>query len=116
MDAKLIAEHLKLVKRVGVILITFTSILCFAATMQIVLSSVTQKNTRQCTKRSCFVFLFFLEQETQAECGGKKLPASRDERRLNGEFVNFVFFNTDFVTNFFFFSLVITSSYNIEIM
>ena len=45
MDAKSIAGHLTLVKRVGVILITFTSILCFAATMQIVLSSVTQTNT-----------------------------------------------------------------------
>lgn len=56
MDAKSIAEHLTLVKRVGVILITFTSILCFAATMQIVLSSVTQTNTRQCTKRSCRLF------------------------------------------------------------
>ena len=40
MDAKSIAEHLTLVKRVGIILITFTSILCFAATMQIVLSRV----------------------------------------------------------------------------
>ena len=45
MDAKSIAGHLTLVKRVGVILITFTSILCFATTMQIVLSSVTQTNT-----------------------------------------------------------------------
>jgi hypothetical protein len=45
MDAKSIAGHLTLVKRVGVILITFTSILCFAETMQIVLSSVTQTNT-----------------------------------------------------------------------
>ena len=34
-----------------------------------------------------FFFLFFLEQETKAECGDKKLSASRGERRQNGEFV-----------------------------
>ena len=34
----------------------------------------------------------FLEQETKAKCGDKKLPASRSERRQNGEFVNFFFF------------------------
>ena len=45
MDAKSLAGHLTLVKRAGVILITFTSILCFAATMQIVLSSVRQTST-----------------------------------------------------------------------
>jgi len=45
MDAKSLAGHLTLVKRSGVILITFTSILCFAATMQIVLSSVGQTST-----------------------------------------------------------------------
>jgi hypothetical protein len=55
MDAKSIAGHLTLVKRVGVILITFTSILCFAETMQIVLSSVTQTNT---TMYKTFLSLF----------------------------------------------------------
>ena len=55
MDAKSIAGHLTLVKRVGVILITYTSILCFAATMQIVLSSVTQTNT---TMYKTFLSLF----------------------------------------------------------
>ena len=55
MDAKSIAGPLTLVKRVGVILITFTSILCFAATMQIVLSSVTQTNT---TMYKTFLSLF----------------------------------------------------------
>jgi hypothetical protein len=38
---------------------------------------------------SSLFFLSFLEQETKAECGDKKLPASRGERRQNGEFVNF---------------------------
>jgi hypothetical protein len=40
---------------------------------------------------------FFFEQETQAECGGKKLPASRGERRQNDEFLTFIFFNTDLI-------------------
>ena len=55
MDAKSIAGHLTLVKRVGVILITFTSILCFAATMQIVLSSVPQTNTTDNVQSDPFV-------------------------------------------------------------
>jgi hypothetical protein len=62
MDAKSIAGHLTLVKRVGVILITFTSILCFATTMQIVLSSVTQTNTNIVNVQNVPV-AYFIEQK-----------------------------------------------------